>query len=191
MRLVSLAAISALLATPAFSCACCGEHGARIDTTYEIADWFEQSLQNVELGSDAYLFVDACGFDCVRGIAELAERYSLIAQTSATGMVLQLSPETGGPSGTLRFDWPTQISHFATDIAPFSDTLDPQLFTEMRLGATATGEGIFEAANGADLLLVFSGMANLCAEPDMLDYWSLEVTGPDAGFRLYGRQPMG
>jgi len=131
----------------------------------------------------ARLYVTACDLDCVSGIAE--PDYELPLQIGFGDGEVRLTLKDG--RGEMRLPVPPQATHFAADSAPLAEAMPVALYSETRLGGVIAATGIFADAEGAEARLVLAGRGNQCWAAGGISHWLLDVAGPRAGFRLFGR----
>ena len=184
---LSLTASLLVSATPALSCACCAEPGERSLYTSSIDDWILEDLGRLRPASTAHLFLTACGFECVSGITNLQDTYTI--DPDETLMPLQIGFTDGANGkGAITLQLPFEFEQFSVDVAPDPTVSTPTLFKEWRLQVTATGSGMFSGGLSTDTPahLIFQGEGNACGQPEDFTHWRLDVKGPSAEFTLFG-----
>lgn len=184
LKIKLLAVLLGIAPGAALSAACDAEPGARFAQSAALGDWEVGQIARLTPEGPAWLYLSACGFDCVAGIATPRRAWEAAMTTDAQGITLTLS-QGGQARGQLRFAWQQSYEWFGADTA-LTGTGAGALYTEMRFAGTLTGSGDF-AAGPFPAELVLSGAGNACIVARGFSGFSLSVEGPGARYRLFGR----
>ena len=189
MRAVLTALILAL-PMDAFACACCSDPGQRFSGMVPMEDYERAIFDAVAFDGPAHLHSTACGFECVRGIAEPEDTYHVTLTREGWEWRLDVTGQESGATGTLGFTLPSAFFAFVADPSPDFDHHTPVLYKERRITVALSASGLFapamaEGAPAATFIL--HGQGNSC--PSDADYtnWTLQVQGPAADFTLFGK----
>jgi hypothetical protein len=185
--LVSLGLLA--FAPDASACACCSEPGQRVETRGALDGYSKSELGRLRFAKKAQLFTTAAGMAGVSGITDPTDTYE-ITQARAGDRWTFTFKDAKGRTGTLAFTLPATIESFFVDPQDGKPSTDPVLYKEWRLVAPATTSGIFAPASKAgtpNARLVFQGHGNSCTSAEQFTSFSLTVSGPGAGFTLFGR----
>lgn len=197
----SLAA--AISATPVAACACCAEPGARFEGRVPFDGGMRDELARIAFSSSAWLYTTAAFPEGTKGLAEpQTERYRATWSTGSDGWRLTLESKSG-KRGTLGLPRPSHVLKREMHIPPqaaggtptkeddriYDEQRDISLYREWHLVGPVSGEGPLVAAIGkaAKARLILHGQGNSCASSIDFYFWTLIVTGPNAGFTLMGR----
>ena len=175
-------ALAFLAPSPALSCACCAEPGARFSYDLKMEQSDIEELAALREGGPARLYMDACGSECVQGISEIADSYG--AQFRITDGVLQIA--VARPAGTITMVLPTDFRQFGVDTDPLGPGYDRLLYNEFTYAGEISADGIFAPADRAQGMLVLAGQGNMCWSVENYSHWILQVTAPGVDFQLYG-----
>lgn len=188
---VSSALFAAALAVaggPAASCACCPDPGYRETTTVAVDDWQLAELLRLRLGGEAEMYVSPCGLDCVTGVTDPRERYTVALLKDGRSWTMTLAHD-GAAAGTLAFALPERMESFRSDPEPEGGGRTPVLYAEARLAVRATGTGDFGTVGEgiAGTLILLGRQNSLCGDIDAFTHWMFDFDDPRTDFRLYGR----
>ena len=173
---------------PALACACCSERGTRVDRSVALDDPTRTQLERMTFGKEAALTtgMDDAPTGLPRGMGS-----ELALAVTRTGDAMTFAFRAhNGMNGALRFAMPKQMWLFTVDT--YGDARDeglgPPLYTEWRLTADATGDGVFSRATaGRKATLIFHGRGRGCTEAEDFTDWSLVLHGTGATITFYGR----
>ncbi|QQS32602.1 MAG: hypothetical protein IPM50_13230 [Acidobacteriota bacterium] len=192
----SALAILFLLQIDVLACACCVDRGFRFEGTQRTDNFFRDLLGEVKFADKADLYVDAAGFDMLRGLNDLKAEFSGAEVPRLTSETLLgnnrwtfdlRSP--AGKTGTLTFAVPATVGRFMVDTFD-SPPESVELYKEMRFsGPVSRGTGVFRnaAAKGTRFSLVLAGKGNGCDDASQFANWRLNIKGPKAEFSLFGK----
>jgi hypothetical protein len=171
------------------ACACCSDEAERFEVTAPIQPYERGELDRLRLGRRARLFMSAAGFDGVTGISNPSDTYEvgLVRQGNRWTFAFK---DTSGKAGSMAFDVPGAMEQFFVDPrdGKQSGGGGPVLYKEWRLSAPLVATGIFGAgmAGGTTVRLILQGRGNSCTSAEDFTAWTLIVSGPKAGYVLYG-----
>jgi hypothetical protein len=186
----ALAVLAVALAAPsaAFACACCADRG----------EWhqLEQKNGQLELGelnrlrwaTPARLFQGPGGLEAVKGIATPAPIYSVRLRRVGKSWTFTFR-DARNRAGTLAFEVPAVGVQLGADLhdGKLAGGGGPLLYKEWRLAGPVTAKGIFASgARRASFRLILQGRGNNCVNADDFRRWTLQVSGPDARYSLFG-----
>ncbi|MGI9387923.1 MAG: hypothetical protein ACR2OX_10880 [Methyloligellaceae bacterium] len=177
-------------AVPGWACACCAEPGERTLTATAFDDFHRRELESLTFARQAHLFTTVAGWDAIRGIAnpDATEAYALAVKKDGTRWSLTFDDQQGN-AGALELDLNDDYELFAVDPSP-RPRGQIRLRKEWRFGALVAGSGMFEEglAEGKSIArFVLHGKGNSCTDVAQFKYWTLDVEGPGANYRFYGR----
>ncbi len=175
---------------PLVACACCSEHGQRLDKTVQLTSGMLGELRLVRFASTATLYAGAGFPDTVRGLASPSSAsYRLAGKHQDGRIVLELTDAAGRP-GRIVLTLPSRVERFEVDprdgqaLAPGGG---PLLLKEWRLKAQAQLSGIVAASHRhARATLILHGRGNACTTASDFTHWTLSVRGAGARFTLLG-----
>jgi hypothetical protein len=171
------------------ACACCSEDGERIEGTAPVQPYERAELDRLRLGKRARLFLTAAGFDGVSGISNPSDTYEVVLTRRGDRWTFAFKDGSGN-TGSLAFDVPAAMESFFVDPhdGAQSGAGGPLLFKEWRLRAPVVATGIFAAGSGGGptVRLILQGRGNSCTSAEQFSSWTLVVTGPKAGYALFG-----
>jgi hypothetical protein len=188
-RLRLLALILTVVSWPvnrAFACACCSDHGTRVEGTDKVSEYHRNQLRGMEFTPEAELFMTDAGDDQVKGISAIAETYKLTAKLDDKHWRLTFRTEDG-KTGTLTLPIPAKLGTFQVDPRDGKKSTGggPLLYKEWRWSGVPVTDGIFK--KGAQRYsLVFQGHGNRCDNGSDFSHWRLEVTGKNISYALFG-----
>lgn len=187
---VALAAFAVIIGLPneALSCACCSDPGERRTQSVEVDEYVGSQLKEITVSGSATLFTTACGFECVKGLSDPSDSYSVKLSKDQSRWAFTFRDTRAKSSGTLSFDLPGSLFAFAVDPAPGRSEGSPRLYKEWRISAPVEGTGVFEAGmkGNPTATLVLHGQGNSCDQVEDFTHWSMIVSSPHAEFTLYG-----
>ena len=187
-------AVTALVLTAlpvqSLACACCSDPGQRFSGMMPMEDYERAIFEAVVFDGTAHLYSTACGYECVRGIAEPEDVYRVNVTRDDWRWNLDLTGEESGAEGRLSFTLPDELFSFTVDPSPDADHHTPVLYKERRITVALSTSGAFAPAmaEGAPTaVFILHGQGNAC--PSDADYtnWTLQVSGPGADFTLFGK----
>jgi hypothetical protein len=186
----AVASLALLARAPeAQACACCSEPGERIEGLVPLDAYKKTELERVRFANTAKLYLTAAGFDGVSGVRDPADTYALV-QTRLGDVLTFAFKDAKGNAGTLAFTLPAKVDEFFVDPHDGKQTGagGPLLYKEWRLASPLTATGIFQpsAAGSPTVRLILHGRGNACTSADQFSAWTIVVSGPKAGFSLFG-----
>ena len=187
---VTSTALLSIQSSPAHSCACCPEPGARYsgEISLDSVDGFVRSeLHRLQLAGRANLYVTACNLDCVIGIRD--PQYSYDASLDRDGDRWHLKfGDKDNPDGAISFTVPSQAFEFKVDTAPDPDVVMPELYKELRLQVMVTGTGIFAdgLAQQTVASFILQGAGYACMDAENYTHWRFAVHTGAADFVFFG-----
>lgn len=175
-----------------FACACCAERGEYIISTQKPDEYQLGILGEMRFDKTAELYLDAAGFDDIKGLGlssgEDSDQFDLVASFMAKTWKFNIKAQNG-KSGILTLPIPTQMVSFKVDTHDKEEG-DPLLYKELRYkGAVASGTGIFKSGiiRPTTYFLVFQGRGNNCDNASDFTHWRLEITGSKASYAFFGK----
>jgi hypothetical protein len=175
-----------------FACACCAERGEYIISTQKPDEYQLGILGEMRFDKTAELYLDAAGFDDIKGLGvgsgENSDQFDLVASFMAKTWKFNIKTRDG-KSGVLTLPVPTQMVSFKVDTHDTAEG-DPVLYKELRYkGTVAGGTGIFKSGivRPATYFLVFQGRGNNCDNASDFTHWRLEITGTRASYAFFGK----
>lgn len=181
MRKIISALVVNLMAAQAFASACAVDSGVRIENLEEAAFHLPED-EPIKVKGEAYLYLSACGFECVLGIENPQESYPYELMLSAKEGVLDF-----GDAGIIRFETPYEIEVLIADRA-FDPNGASAVFRELRIDILGQGTGSFgkalERYHSARLIL--SGKGGACPDISAYSHWRFDVIGEIADYAIYG-----
>jgi hypothetical protein len=192
LLLALLAASPATRSAPpsvAFACACCAEPGEWYEHTAKIQSYEIEELRRVEFAKTASTYLDAQGFEGLKGLPLEYSSFNLSTVLSPRlSLTLSFKGERG-ESGALVLSLPRVATSFAADLhdAP-EGSAGPILYKEWRFKGAASGSGFFKKgiAPGTKFILILQGRGNNCLSSTDFKNWRLDITGPRASYAFYG-----
>jgi hypothetical protein len=181
--------VAAAAPSGAYACACCTNTAQRNVGVYELDSSKRGEIDQLRFGALAHLYTGEADADAIKGIATPSVRYTLSVAQHADRWLFSFG-DAEGRSGTLTLAIPKSIAVFEVD--PRRDEreggLGPALYKEWRLTSPAAGTGIFTPGMGKGQLvtLILQGDGNNCHSAADFTHWTLVVSGPIAGYHLYG-----
>jgi hypothetical protein len=146
-------------------------------------------LQRIRFGKTAQLYQND-GEGWAKGLVDPAVDYTL-TQTTKAGKWSFAFRDANGKTGTLTFTLPKTLERFRTDLQDGQQSPGggPLLYKEWRVSGAVSGSGIFAASlsKGGTAKLVFQGRGNECDDIEAFGHWMLEVNGPGAHYRFFGK----
>ena len=186
----------------ALACACCAEPGEYMLWTGKPSENEMSILGEMKFDTDAGLYMNAAGFDGIKGLKELEkemESESWVASPGEFDLVNSFTARTwrfnfktkSGKSGVLTLPLPAQMLQYKVDIhdGKPSGGGGPLLYKEWRFKGTVTsGTGIFKASiiRPTTYFLVFQGRGNGCDNTEDFSHWRLEISGRNAVYAIFG-----
>lgn len=153
-------------------------------------------LGEMQFADKADLYLDAAGFETIRGLNELKTEFSEAEVSQLNSSTLFSNGRwtfdlrsPAGKSGTLTFAVPSSVGRFMVDTFD-SPITSVELYKEMRFnGPVLRSTGVFRnaAAKGTRFSLVLSGKGNGCEDASQYRNWRLNVIGPKVDFSLFGK----
>jgi hypothetical protein len=188
--LVAATSLALLARTPdARACACCADPGERIESVGPLDAYEKGELGRLRFAKAAKLYLNAAGFDVVKGISDPADAYE-VALARQGDLWTFTFKDAKKNAGTLAVNLPAKIESFFVDTHDKKQaaTTDPVLYKEWRLAAPVTGTGIFKPGmtGSPTVRLILHGHGNNCTSAEQLTAWTLIVSGPKASYTLFG-----
>jgi hypothetical protein len=176
-------------AAPAFACACCAESGEWYEQTGKMESYEIEELRRVEFGKLASTYLNAAGFEVLKGLPLEYESFELSSSLSpGLSLTLRFKGERK-EAGSLVLPLPKVATSFGADLhdAP-EGSAGPILYKEWRFEGMANGTGFFTKgmARGTKFRLILQGRGNSCLSSSDFRNWRLDITGPRARYSFYG-----
>jgi len=197
------AAILLVFPAASFACACCAERGFYSIWTGKPNGYYLEVLKKIKFAQDAELYLDAAGFDAIKGLESLTKNnseidlgiFNLTDSFKAKTWKLNFKAKNG-KAGTLVLPLPAQMLSFKVDIhdSNAETTNEPLLYKEWRFkGSVQTGNGFFQAGivKPTTYFLVLQGRGNGCDNPEDFSHWRLEIDGRRADYAFFGKLSSG
>ncbi|QQS40526.1 MAG: hypothetical protein IPM63_14310 [Acidobacteriota bacterium] len=190
----------------AFACACCAEKGTYFSSKSAVDDYEREILSKMKYASESSLYLDAAGFEIVRGldalrqISESSETWSEFDEIGTRVGVMSTSWmftfSLKDAVGALTIPIPAEREYYAADIHDGEDSPGggPLLYKELKFrGKVGSASDMFSAGfkGGADYFLVFQGRGNGCNNVEDFTHWRLSVNGPNANYAFFGALTSG
>ena len=177
------------VASAAFACACCAEPGEWYEHTGKIESYEIEELRGVKFGKTASPYLNAAGFEVLKGLPLEYESYELSTSLSpGLSLTLRFKGERK-EAGTLVLPLPKVATSFGADLhdAP-EGSAGPILYKEWRFEGFVSGTGFFRKgmARGTKFQLILQGRGNNCLSSSDFRNWRLNITGPRAFYFFYG-----
>lgn len=198
--LLVLLTVFFIFPTDAFACACCSEDGTYSIWTGKPDGYYLETLGNMKFAKDAELYMDAAGFDNIKGIAGMTDdidflKFGLTDSFMAKTWKMNFKAKNG-KTGTLVLPLPAQMVSFKADIhdGEKSGGGGPLLYKEWRFkGTVQSGNGIFAAGimKPTAYFLVLQGRGNGCDNAEDYTHWRLEIGGKRADYKFTGKLSSG
>lgn len=201
--LLVLLTVFFIFPTDAFACACCSEDGLYSIWTGKPDGYYLEVLEQVKFAEDAELYIDAAGFEDVKGLSGIGEnsedmdfsRFGLTDSFMAKNWKMNFKAKNG-KTGTLVLPLPTQMVSFKADIhdGKTSGGGGPLLYKEWRFkGTVQSGNGIFSSGiiKPTTYFLVLQGRGNGCDNAEDYTHWRLEINGKKADYKFTGKLSSG
>jgi hypothetical protein len=174
-------------------CACCVESGVWSLETHKIEDYQLEELNRLTLDGAADFYGTEAWPNDVSGVSapddDLAQELviSIVREHRDWKFFFKTSK---GEKGALILTIPVVATFFKADIedVPKSDRSYLRLYKEIRLEGDVRGTGIFAKgmAPKTRYRLVLQGGGNGCMRAEDFYRWNLRVSGPQAGYTIYG-----
>lgn len=182
--------IGLMLPGKSLACACCAEVGQWYERSSSIDNSELSEIQSLKFSPVAQLYLNAAGFDVVKGLSSNSEKYTVSLSKNQRIWNLKFKDELG-KIGNLTFKIPTKATFFATDAAsrsPRESNSEPILYKEVRMEGQVSGNGIFAKGIGNDtkFRLVLQGKGNECMNTADFATWNLQISGSRASYSFYG-----
>ncbi|MCO6512565.1 MAG: hypothetical protein J5I65_17410 [Aridibacter famidurans] len=190
----------------ALACACCAEKGTYFSSKSALDDYEREILSKMKYAPESSLYLDAAGFEIVRGldalrlISESSETWSEFDEIGTRVSVMSTSWmftfSLKDAAGALTLPIPAEREYYAADIHDGKDSPGggPLLYKELRFrGKVGSASNMFSAGfkGGADYFLVFQGRGNGCNNVEDFTHWRLSVNGPNARYAFFGKLTSG
>ncbi|MDT4898001.1 MAG: hypothetical protein QOH25_3078 [Acidobacteriota bacterium] len=152
--------------------------------SYEI-----EELRRVEFGKTASTYLDAAGFEALKGLSLEYDSFDLSTVLSPRlSLTLSFKGERG-ERGSLVLSLPKVATSFGADLhdAP-EGSAGPILYKEWHFKGVASGSGFFKRgiAPGTKFSLILQGRGNACLSSADFKNWRLDITGLRASYAFYG-----
>lgn len=201
--LVVLLTVFFIFPSDTFACACCSEEGLYSIWTGKPDGYYLEVLEKVKFAEQAELYVDAAGFEEIKGLTGLNENsgemdfsnFGLTNSFMAKTWKLNFKAKNG-KTGTLVLPLPAQMVSFKADIHDSQKSAGggPLLYKEWRFkGTVQSGTGIFASGivKPTTYFLVLQGRGNGCDNAEDYTHWLLEVGGKRADYKFTGKLSSG
>jgi hypothetical protein len=198
IKLAFIILLGLLLASPstpsaapsaAFACACCAEPGEWYERTEKIESYEIEELRRVEFGKIASTYLNAAGFDMLKGFPGEYESFALSTTLSPRLALTLTFKGERKETGALVLSLPRVATSFGADLhdAP-EGSAGPILYKEWRFEGLVSGTGIFRKgmARGTKFYLILQGRGNECLSSSDFRNWRLDINGPRASYSFYG-----
>ena len=172
------------------ACACCSEVGQWYERSSSIDNLELSQIQSLKFSPVAQLYLNAAGFDAVKGLSSNSEKYTVSLSKNQRTWNLKFKDELG-KIGNLTFKIPTTAIFFATDAATRTQgerKSESILYKEVRMEGQVAGNGIFALGMGNDtkFRLIIQGKGNECMNAEDFATWNLQIFGSRASISFYG-----
>ncbi|HEX8734839.1 MAG TPA: hypothetical protein VF721_05905 [Pyrinomonadaceae bacterium] len=198
----------ALFSNDAFAsfCACCAEAGHYSIWTGKPDKNNMDLLSEMKFDKDAYLYMNAAGFDMIKGLDSIAKIYESDSWTASPedfSLINNFAAKTwkfnftkSGQKGTLTLPMPLQMVQYSVDIhdGKTVGAGGPLLYKEWRFkGVVQSGNGFFQAGivKPTTYFLVLQGRGNACDNAEDFTAWQLQIDGRKAKYAFFGRLSSG
>lgn len=192
--LIATSILMILFSTPetARACACCADPGLRFNHEQEIDDVVGPELDKIRLAPDARLYTDAADWEeAILGFnnPDRSTDYAVTLARDAGRWTVTFA-DAKGNSGSIVVTLPERIEIFAADPTPGDGSgTNTTLYKEWRLSGPMYGTGMFELRTRGLVRpqFIFHGRGNGCTFAEQFTHWTLDVNGPGARYRFFGR----
>jgi hypothetical protein len=172
-----------------FACACCAEPGEWYEQANRLEDYEIEELRNVKFDKTASTYLNAAGYDVLKGFPVEYDSFNLTASLSPRlALTLSLKGERG-ETGSLVLALPKVATSFGADLHDLPEgSAGPILYKEWRFEGLVTGTGIFRknVVRGTKFKFILQGRGNNCLSSTDFKSWRLDIKGPRALYALYG-----
>lgn len=176
-------------------CACCADMGMWELESRKIYDSEIEILDTLRLDGVALFYLTAGWPDDVFGVSppveDLDQELIISIVREQQNWKLFFFKTKAGRTGALILTLSGKATFFNADIGegPRPERRNPiSIYKEIRLEGAVRGTGIFAKgiAPKTKFRLVLQGRGNSCLTVDDLQRWSLRISGPQAGYTIYG-----
>jgi len=199
--------IALVFPVSSLACACCAEPGEYIISTSKPREYEIELLQKMKFDKAAFLYMNAAGFDGIKGLDNIAKSYESPSWTESpeffsltntfSAKIWKFDFATkDGKKGALTLPLPLQMLNFKADIHDGKQIggNGPLLYKEWRFkGVVQTGSGFFQPGiiKPTNYFLVLQGRGNNCDNAEDFTHWRLEITGKKANYSFFGELSSG
>lgn len=196
--MIALFALVAFLPLKALACACCAEPGEYNISTVKPDQYKLGLLGEMKFDEAAELYLNAGGFDDVKGLNSIKASYEANESTDFFSLGNVFAAKTwkfnfktkDGKTGTLNLPLPAQMLSFKADIHDSAEGTEVMLYKEWRFkGTVQSGNGFFASGitKPTTYFLVLQGRGNNCDNAEDFNHWRLEITGKNANYAFFGK----
>ena len=204
--IIALFAFTAFLPLDVWACACCAEEGEYNIRTAAPSAYQVELLGQMKFDTAGYLFMNAAGFEVIKGLDSIQKEYESESWVAASGkfdLANTFAAKTwkftfktpSGKAGTLNVPMPKQMLSFSADIHDGKGGGGgPLLYKEWRFkGELQSGNGFFQAGivKPTTYFLVLQGRGNNCDNAEDFSHWRLEIDGKKARYQFFGKLSSG
>jgi hypothetical protein len=188
LPVVSASPATTLPATT-FSCACCAEPGEWFERTGKLEAYEIDELRRVEFANTASPYLNAVGFEDLKGLSLEYESYKLTSLLKPSLALTLTFKGERGETGSLTLSLPRVATLFGSDLHDSPEgSAGPILYKEWRFKGMVTGSGFFKKGitPGTKFHLILQGRGNNCLSSSDFANWRLDIAGPRASYAFYG-----
>ena len=175
-------------------CACCADSGEWNLGTSKIEDYEMKELNRLTLDGVANFYTTDAWPDGVSGVTApdgYQDGYFVISIVRVQRDWKLFFKTLKGETGALILTIPGAATFFDADIGKSpkgKHSITEGLYKEIRLEGDVRGTGIFAKgmAPKTKYRLVLQGSGNRCLNAEDFYRWNLQVSGPQAGYTIYG-----
>jgi hypothetical protein len=146
-------------------------------------------LRRVEFDKTASIYLEAAGFEDLKGLSLEYESYKLSSLLKPSLALTMTFKGERGETGSLVLSLPKVATIFGADMhdAP-EGSAEPILYKEWRFKGLANGSGFFKKGMTpvTKFQLILQGRGNNCLSSADFNHWRLDITGPRASYAFYG-----
>jgi hypothetical protein len=178
------------------ACACCVDPGYYQISTGRPTDYELATLEEIKFDGVANLYESEAGFDGIKGLdvfrkfEETATPLDLNVVEKFLNKAWTFTLKSGANEGTLFLPMPQTMVRFKVDLHDNEPGTETGLYKELRFkGVVRSGTGLFrmDVVKPTSYFLVFQGRGNGCDSSADYTHWRLELSGPKAGYALFGK----
>jgi hypothetical protein len=186
----AIAAFSFSYTSDAQACACCSDHGQRVESTAKMTSYEKTEIEKIVFTKKTKLASTPAG---PQGLADSVDNYDLTVTRSADKWTLTFKDPKSGKTGALAFSLPDTLESFFVDQYDGKPDQDPLLYKEWRFNAPLTSTtGIFASSASKagtpppTIRVVFHGGGNSCTWVDQFARYTFVISGSNARYTFFG-----